>query len=111
MRIFLFLVVCLLAAGCRKTTHDEIFLKAQVQLIRNECSPVVLNFSEDSVAIRNLTGQQGLIWAPKELPEVYLKQDKKLYVRITNRGVASDVCTAVWIWYPRLKVLEVKTRD
>ena len=109
-----FLLGSTIVAGCHKNNDDNGgYLKAKVVITKDlSCGFPVIDFSEDSVKIRRLTGVQRLRYTAINLPADYIVQDKKLFITVAIPGPAEDYfCTAMGIWYPHLKTLKVKGRN
>ena len=102
----------LLIAGCHKDDNEEGYLKAKVVITKDiSCGVPVIDFSEDSVKIRKLTGVQSLRYTAINLPSQYIVQDKKIFIAVTMPGPAEDYfCTALGVWYPHVKTQKVKDR-
>jgi len=104
----------LLMAGCHKNKEKEdAFLKAKVVITKDlSCGVPVIDFSEDSVRIRQLTGIKDLRFTAINLPTQFIVQDKKIGIMVSVPGPSEDyLCTAVGVWYPHLKTLAVKDRQ
>ena len=89
------------------------YLKAKlIQTSDISCGIPALDFSEDSLRIRNITGLNNLIYGVINLPENYRVQDKKLYVSVTTLKPEEEFpCNMLGIILPRLKVTDAKNRD
>lgn len=63
-----FLLISCLVTGCRKSSNQTSYIKAiVVQTSDISCNLPVLDFSEDSIKIRNLTGRGDLMFAVLQL--------------------------------------------
>ncbi len=107
------LLAVVLVISCHKNVPDSPYLRATIRMISNGCSPVVLDFSDDSAAIRSFTGKQDLIWAPKGLPPELVLNGRKVFVKVSDRLAPGeqDICVALWTYYPRIKLLKTKGRN
>ncbi len=109
--IILFLF-CLSNFSCNKKSNESYYLKAKVIITSDvSCSLPVLDFSEDSIAIRNLTKHNDITYTVLQLPENFNIKNKNLYVSVKVLMPAEEFpCNTLGIFYPHLKILQVKDR-
>lgn len=108
---FLFLIF-FLSSGCSKKDAGIQYLKCKVFSTNDiSCGKPLLDFSEDSITVKKLTGKQGLVYVVSGLPENLNVQHKQLYVTIRElKPEESFVCLAIGIWHPSLMVTDAKPR-
>jgi hypothetical protein len=111
--VFVFVFVCV--AACRKNdvqTSPVTYLKARVANTHDfSCGTPILDFSEDSLAIRGMTNEKSITFIVISLPSQLNVQDKKLYVAVRPLTSKEEFpCLAIGLWYPHLKVIEAKER-
>lgn len=117
----LFLVIVFLS-GCVKTNpicgcvlppYQAYYLKAKVSQTSDiSCSKPVLDFTEDSLHIRSVTGRNDLHYIGVNLPVNFVAAGKKLYVSVLPLKAEEDFpCNTLGIAYPKLKVLDAKNRE
>ena len=85
-------VVFFLFSGCVKKSpicgcappYQTYYVKAKVsQIVDIYCSKPVLDFTEDSLHIRSITGGNELQYIALNLPADFITAGKKLYVSVT----------------------------
>ncbi|SRR5258706_16173097 len=89
------------------------YLKAKVVQVRDvSCNLPGLDFSEDSVRIRQVTNINNLLYSVIRLPAGYIAQDKKLYVSVIKLTPEEEFpCNTLGIPFPHLKIVDAKDRD
>jgi len=101
-------------SGCNKDhkTNSDFYLKAKVVNTHDfSCGTPVLDFSEDSMAIRAITNRKDVVYSVLALPQNLTVQNQKLYVLVrTLKPEEEFPCLAIGIMYPHLKILEAKER-
>ena len=92
---------------------DIYYLKAKViNTSELDCHKPVLDFTEDSVRIRQLTGDESLVYVVTGLKFQYNKLDKKLYVQVGKlKPEDAFPCTTMGVPPPALKVYDAANRD
>ena len=113
-------VFLLILLSCKKTEqpcgcvlpYTIYYLKAEVVQTKDvNCGRPVLSFLEDSVRIRNITGQQNLAYIGEGLPAVLNQKSKKLYVDVRLlKPEETFSCITYGISYPGIKILDAKER-
>lgn len=98
--------------SCKKDNDRISYLKAKViQTSDISCYLPLLDFTEDSVRIHNLTPVNGIKFTVIKLPQDFNILNKKLYVSVTTLDPKEEFpCNTLGIIYPRLKILDVKER-
>lgn len=109
--LFVFICVC----ACKKDsgqTSPVTYLKAVVANVHDiSCGYPLLDFSEDSLAIREITKEKWNIIVVPNLPSQFNLQNKKLYVAVRPLKPEGEfLCLAIGIWYPHLKIVDAKER-
>ncbi len=110
MRI-LFLLLVYVTLSCNKKNDglSEWISAEVVQTSDINCSRTVLNFEEDSVAIRQITGEAPLIYVVKEFPGQFNITGNQVRVRV--RKIKPDegfACLTLGPSYPAIVVQEVQ---
>ncbi len=100
--------------GCSKQQSDKkgLHFKAIVFYPSDiNCQLPLLYFGEDSVAIRNFTGRQDLLYLAVSLPSEYGKKDNRLLVDLRQLISEEDFpCITLGPSFPKLKVVSVSSR-
>jgi len=114
-RILGFFFVWTFILSCRKESQlnfDSDYFKAKVVLASDvSCNLPVLDFSEDSTAIRKLTDRKNVVYSVLSLPQNLTVQNKDLYVLVkTLKPEEEFPCNTLGIAYPHLKILDAKNR-
>lgn len=101
------------AATNSETQPAPRYLKATVLHPKDlSCNKPVLDFSEDSLAVRQLSGMSASIYVVDELSVSLNITGKKLSVLASRLKPEEDfICNMQGITYPHLKLLEAKARD
>lgn len=119
-QILLLSIVWFCVYGCKKgkicdcaTPFQVYCLKAKViQTNDIACHLPVLDFTEDSVRIRNITSLNTLEFSVINLPNEYIIKDKQLYVMVSLLKPEEEfACNTFGIVYPHVKVTDVKNRN
>ena len=95
---------------CAKT--EDLYLKTTI-LSTNDmsCNLPVLDFTEDSVRIRNLTNKGIVQYGVINLPANLNTANNKLYVRVALLSPAEEfICNTLGLGYPHLKVIDAQIR-
>lgn len=113
MIALLFVFICI--SACKKDNVQTLqvkYLKAVVANMHDiSCGYPILDFSEDSLAIREITKEKWNIIVVPDLPSQFNHQNKKLYVAVRPLKPEEEFpCLAIGIWYPHLKILDAKER-
>ncbi len=115
------LLICIIFVSCKKDSKEPIcgcvlpyhiyYLKAKVVHTSDiSCYLPVLDFSEDSLRIRNQTKLNNLTFIVKNLPANLIVQDQKIYVSVESLLAGEQpVCNTLGIPLPPLKVVDAKT--
>lgn len=109
----LFVFICVSACKKNKVQTSEVtYLKAKVANTHDiSCGYPILDFSEDSLAIRAITNEQFYKFVVIGLPPAFNVKNKQLYVLVRTLKDAEEFpCLTIGIWWPHLKVLDVKDR-
>lgn len=116
---FILLFFCLLMFSCEKAPtcdcqvpYQVYYFKARViQTNDISCYKPVLDFSEDSLRIRDLTNSKDLVYSVINLPEQYIIQGQALYVMVeTLKEEEEFPCNALGLSRPHLDVKDAKER-
>jgi hypothetical protein len=107
------LVICIIAGSCQKEDKESDPLKATVyELSDISCSAPVLDFSEDSVKIRQFTGLPNLRYVVVGLPSEHFILGKKLFVSLRLLRPEEDFpCNTLGLSYPHIKVVTADSRN
>lgn len=113
-------ISCLILLGCKKENNSASLEPYQIYYLKStvvqtsdiSCSMPVLNFSEDSLRIRNLTNLNSLNYTAANLLSGYTIQNQKLYVSVAVLPKDEEFpCNTLGIMFPRLKVIDAKPRE
>lgn len=102
--------------SCKRESNqihfDSYYFKAKVvQTSDVSCSLPVLDFSEDSTAIRRMTGRKDVTYSVLSLPQNLVIQNLKLYVLVrTLKPEEQFPCNTLGIAYPHLSISGAKER-
>lgn len=115
-RFCIFCITAIFFLGCVKE-HPvccpmpmETYLKARLIYTSDiNCHLPVLDFSEDSAKIRNLTREKGLLYNVVSLPEMYKTKERKLFVKVAVRE--QFACITLGISYTALQFVDGMNRD
>jgi hypothetical protein len=114
------LLICIIFIGCKKDKICDCVMPYQIYYLQAKltqtsdisCHLPVLDFSEDSVRIRNITGLTDLTFTAKYLPAGLVIQGQKMYVSVTTLPQGENpACNALGIPYPAIKVVDAKPRN
>lgn len=95
-----------------KINFETYYFRARVvQTSDVSCYLPLLDFSEDSTLIKEMTGQNGVLYSTISLPQNLNIQNQKLYILVrTLKPTEEFPCNTLGIMYPRLKILDAKER-
>jgi hypothetical protein len=108
-----FIIIVLTLTSCQKDTNEQsIWLKATVVNTKDiNCSLPVLNFNDDSLKVRVLTGNHDLTYVVKTLPSQLNIQGNKVLVQVANlKPGESFACLTFGPNWPAIKILDAKAR-
>lgn len=108
----LFVSICVSACEKNSVQTSQVYLKAIVADTHDiSCGYPVLDFSEDSFAIREMTKEKWNRIVILGLPSQFNVQNKKLYVEVRPLKPEEEFsCLAIGIGYPHLEILQTKDR-
>jgi len=113
-------IICIAFCGCIKSKVCDCPIPYQVDYMKAtiietsdvSCSLPVLDFSEDSIRARTLSGKNNLQYTVIQLPESKKVRSKKVYVSAqTLKPEEEFPCITLGYSYPHLKIMDVKDRD
>ncbi len=110
MRV-LFLALTFLVISCDKENSDTgEWLQAEVVLTSDiNCSRTVLNFEQDSVAVRQITSETSLVYVAKEFPGQFNITGNKVRVRVRKiKPSEGFACLTIGPSYPAIVVQDVQ---
>ncbi len=110
MRV-LFFILLLFGVSCKKENSGTgYWLQAEVVNTSDiNCSRTVLNFNQDSVAVRQITGEASLIYVAKEFPGQFNITGNQVRVRVRKiKPAESFACLTLGPNYPAIIVQEVQ---
>lgn len=109
---FTFIVFLLALLACNKHEYQSPYLKCRIVSISDlACSKPLLDFSEDSVALRKFTGKQASLYVAGGLPGSLNIQNKLLYLSVReSKPEEAFLCNAFGVSYPALIVIDAKAR-
>lgn len=113
MRINVFIACCLAVIACKKENReDSIWANAVVLHTQDiNCGYPTLNFSEDSMMVRQFTGQPSQTFVVRGLPSSLNEQNKKLRVQLVKqKPEESFMCLTLGPNYPAIKVVNAQSR-
>lgn len=108
--LIVFLIFCL--SACNKKDPQTQYLKCKVLSTKDiSCNIPILDFSDDSLAIKRLTGKQDILYVVKELSANLNEKDMQLYVTVRElKQEEAFPCLAIGVWYPSLMITDAKRR-
>lgn len=108
----LYLCLALLASGCAKTAPVPACAVAEV--VAQDCQPgwYILKLEDDSEEVAGKTGSfvgqlHGGFVTTGNLPEQYRQAGTKISLRLQLNGSEGPRCTANYMMYPAVKVVDV----
>lgn len=107
----LFLSLTFLVVSCNKENSDGgEWLRAEVvQTSDINCSRTILNFNQDSIAVRQITGESSLVYVVKEFPAQFNILGNQVRVRVRKIKPAEGfACLTLGPSYPAIVVQEVQ---
>ncbi|MFT3703445.1 MAG: hypothetical protein QM802_13805 [Agriterribacter sp.] len=113
MRTYFTLLTFLLSSlGCNKNEHQSPYLKCRIAFESDiNCGKPVLDFSEDSAALRKFLGTQSIGYIAIGLPQNLNIQNKLLYLSIREtKPEEATACITLGPSYRSLTVIDAKAR-
>lgn len=110
---FSFILFAALALSCNKTDEYTVWVNAVVEETKDmNCGFPRLNFSEDSIKVRRITGEKHhLSFVSKGLPAELNMQGQKVKVLIRNlKPEETFICLTWGPNYPAIKIVSAKKR-
>jgi hypothetical protein len=117
MKIYLpiIILICFFFAGCKKSTPGNsslIYLKATVVETSDfTCYQPVVDFSEDSIRVFEISNVHKLRYNIIRLPSSFNVLNKKLYISVSKLGPEDFyICNTAGIPFPGLHFVDAKDR-
>lgn len=118
-RLILFAILLFTGFSCSReplldcpTPYEISYLKAKVVTSSDlTCNRPVLEFSEDSFRVRQISGLADLTYVGHVLQTSLNVTGKKLYLSVAKMPANEEfACNTLGISYPHLKILDAKAR-
>lgn len=113
MKAHTFLLSLLLGSmSCSKNEQNVSYLKCKVTATSDlACNRPRIDFTEDSVALKKITGKNGIVYVVDSLPLQLNVQNKQLYIVVREpKSSESFFCNTLGVFYPALMVTDAKAR-
>ncbi len=112
-----FMALLFFAGACRKKCDCVVpfevyyFKGVVVNTSVSGCNLPMIDFTEDSIRIKSLTGSDNFLCIAKGMDPGYLTQGKKVYVNVKTLSVNEDFDCPMSMDFPHIGISDTKPRN